>query len=87
MFFLMSCDESINSGSNPDNKTTPEVTISTDKNDYDKGEIISIIVKNGLVTAVIILNNTQRTNTMQNTASNLVKQNHVLNVMSIGLTD
>jgi len=32
----------------PNAGTTPDVTISTDKNDYDKGEIINIIVKNGL---------------------------------------
>ncbi len=34
--------------STPDTETTPEVRISTDKNDYDKGEIINIIVKNEL---------------------------------------
>ena len=32
----------------PDIKNTPDVTISTDKNDYNKGEIINIIVKNGV---------------------------------------
>ena len=34
--------------STQDIKNTPDVTISTDKNDYNKGEIINIIVKNGL---------------------------------------
>lgn len=33
--------------------TTPEVTISTDRNDYDKGEILNIIVKNGLDKSIL----------------------------------
>ncbi len=45
IFFLMSCDEPINSESNLDLKTTPEVTISTDKSDYNKSGIINITVK------------------------------------------
>lgn len=39
--------------STPDTETTPEVTISSDKNDYDKGEIINIVVKNGLDKSIL----------------------------------
>ena len=34
----------------PDANTIQEVTISTDRIDYDKGEVLNIIVKNGLDT-------------------------------------
>jgi len=34
-------------------KNIPEVTISTDKNNYDKGEVIIIVVKNGLDKTVL----------------------------------
>lgn len=39
----------------PNTKTTPEVTISTDKNDYSKGEIINIVVKNGLDKSILYI--------------------------------
>lgn len=37
----------------PDIKTTPDVTISTDKNDYNEGEVINIVVKNGLDKSIL----------------------------------
>jgi len=37
----------------PTTKTIPEVTISTDKNDYNEGEIINIIVNNGLDKSIL----------------------------------
>ena len=44
----------------PDTKTSREVIISTDKNEYDKGEIINIVVDNGLSIPILYYSGVER---------------------------
>lgn len=44
----------------PNTKTNPEIIISTDRNDYKKGETINIFVKNGLDDSILYSNGGDR---------------------------